>query len=58
MKRIVAKMGGDTDAHRDYEYTDWAAVERFAEEVLDLAGVSAVSRANARGGRRASRSPE
>jgi len=23
---------GDTDASRDYEYTDWAAVEQFAEE--------------------------
>lgn len=58
MKRIVAKMGGDSDARRDYEYTDWAAVERFAEEVLDLAGVSSVSRANARGARTASGSTE
>lgn len=52
MKRVVATMGGD--AHSDYEYTDWARVERFAEELLDLAGVSSVSRANARGGRTAS----
>ncbi|RDI71813.1 flavodoxin domain-containing protein [Halopelagius longus] len=49
MRRIVAKMGGDTDPRRDYEYTDWTRVERFAEEVLDLAAVSSVSRTNARG---------
>lgn len=58
MKRIVAKMGADGDAHRDYEYTDWAAVERFAEEVLDLAGVSSVTGANGREERTASRSTE
>jgi menaquinone-dependent protoporphyrinogen oxidase len=32
MKLIVGAAGGDTDASRDYEYTDWAAVERFARE--------------------------
>ena len=31
MKLIVAHAGGETDASRDYEYTDWAAVDRFAE---------------------------
>jgi len=31
MRRITAKEGGDTDTSRDYEYTDWAALERFAE---------------------------
>ena len=35
MRRIAAKEGGDTDASRDYEYTDFRAVERFA---LELAG--------------------
>jgi menaquinone-dependent protoporphyrinogen oxidase len=30
MKLIVNKAGGDTDTSRDYEYTDWAAVDRFA----------------------------
>ena len=30
MKRIVAKAGGDTDTHRDYEYTDWNDLQRFA----------------------------
>jgi menaquinone-dependent protoporphyrinogen oxidase len=28
---FVGLGGGDTDASRDYEYTDWEAVERFAE---------------------------
>ena len=33
MKWITKRGGsGDTDTHRDYEYTDWAAVDRFAEE--------------------------
>ena len=31
MRRISGSEGGDTDTSRDYEYTDWAAVERFAE---------------------------
>ncbi|MFC6827090.1 flavodoxin domain-containing protein [Halopelagius fulvigenes] len=48
MRKIVSKMGGDADPRRDYEYTDWATVERFAEEVLDLAAVSSVSRTGAR----------
>jgi menaquinone-dependent protoporphyrinogen oxidase len=32
MKRIVAKAGGDTDTSKDFTYTDWADVRRFAEE--------------------------
>ena len=32
MRRIVAKAKGDTDTSRDYEYTDWEAVRRFAGE--------------------------
>jgi len=30
MKRIVTKAGGDTDTSRDYEYTDWEDLRRFA----------------------------
>ncbi len=30
MRFISALAGGDTDTSRDYEYTDWAQVERFA----------------------------
>jgi menaquinone-dependent protoporphyrinogen oxidase len=32
MRFIVGMAGGDTDTSRDYEYTDWEAVERFAAE--------------------------
>ena len=35
MKRIVRKQGGDTDTSRDYEYTDWSAVDRFAVEFVE-----------------------
>lgn len=31
MRMIVGVAGGDTDTARDYEYTDWDAVERFAD---------------------------
>ena len=33
MRRIAAHEGGDTDTSRDYEYTDWPAVARFATEM-------------------------
>jgi menaquinone-dependent protoporphyrinogen oxidase len=36
MRRIVAKAGGDTDTSRDYEYTDWADLDRFADEFARL----------------------
>ena len=32
MRFIVGRAGGDTDTSRDYEYTDWNAVDRFAAE--------------------------
>jgi menaquinone-dependent protoporphyrinogen oxidase len=32
MRFIVRMAHGDTDASRDYDYTDWAAVERFARD--------------------------
>jgi menaquinone-dependent protoporphyrinogen oxidase len=35
MKRISARTGGPTDTSRDYEFTDWAAVDRFAAELAD-----------------------
>lgn len=31
MRKISAQEGGDTDVTRDYEYTDWAALESFVE---------------------------
>ncbi len=35
MRRIAAKSGGDTDTSRDYEYTDWADLDRFVDELAD-----------------------
>lgn len=32
MVTFLGLAGGDTDTSRDYDYTDWSAVERFAEE--------------------------
>lgn len=59
MRRIVAKEGGDTDTSHDYEYTDWAAVDRFAAKLAELADVSpAVARsADAALGRAATAEP-
>src|SRR5690606_38645596 len=35
MRSIARKAGGDTDTSRDYEYTDWSAVDRFAVGVAE-----------------------
>lgn len=36
MKKISQDMGSaDTDTARDYEYTDWGGVRRFAEDFLE-----------------------
>jgi menaquinone-dependent protoporphyrinogen oxidase len=32
MKRIARAAGGDTDTSRDYEYTDWKALDRLVDE--------------------------
>lgn len=32
MRMIAGMAGDDTDMTRDYEYTDWNAVDRFADE--------------------------
>jgi len=33
MKRIARAQGAPTDTSRDYEFTDWAALDRFADDV-------------------------
>jgi menaquinone-dependent protoporphyrinogen oxidase len=33
MKRISRQNGGPTDTSRDYEFTDWPALDRFVDEV-------------------------
>ena len=35
MKWIVKKSGGDTDTSKNYEYTDWKRVDRFADELVE-----------------------
>jgi len=35
MKKISAKSGGPTDTSREFEFTDWDAVDRFAAELGD-----------------------
>ncbi|MCX2818276.1 protoporphyrinogen oxidase [Haladaptatus sp. F3-133] len=37
MKRIAKDATGDTDTSRDYEYTDWGEVERFASDFMRFA---------------------
>ena len=36
MRWIVRREGGDTDMSHDHEYTDWHAVETFAQRVASL----------------------
>lgn len=40
MKLIVGYSGGETDATRDYEYTDWVEVERFAKRFVERLAMS------------------
>jgi menaquinone-dependent protoporphyrinogen oxidase len=35
MKRIARKAGAPTDTTRDYEFTDWPALDRFVGEIAD-----------------------
>ena len=34
MKQISKKNGGPTDTARDYEFTDWPALDRFVDDVV------------------------
>lgn len=34
MKQIARRAGAPTDASRDYEFTDWAALDRFVEAAV------------------------
>jgi menaquinone-dependent protoporphyrinogen oxidase len=40
MKRIARAQGAPTDTSRDYEFTDWAAVDRFVDDVAKTAAAS------------------
>ena len=37
MKRIARKAGAPTDTSRDYEFTDWPALDRFVDALADRA---------------------
>ena len=37
MKRIARAQGAPTDTSHDYEFTDWAAVDRFVADVARTA---------------------
>ena len=39
MKRIARAAGGDTDTSRDYDYTDWAALNHLIDELIAEEGV-------------------
>ena len=43
MKKIAAAEGLETDTTRDYELTDWASVEAFADDVADALGAAPAS---------------
>jgi menaquinone-dependent protoporphyrinogen oxidase len=43
MRLIVGMAGGDTDTSRDYEYTDWKAVDRFASAFAARLAVAAAA---------------
>ncbi len=37
MRSIARREGNATDTSRDHEYTDWVAVDRFADDVVAMA---------------------
>jgi menaquinone-dependent protoporphyrinogen oxidase len=37
MRSIAKKHGRIVDVHRDYEFTDWDAVDRFARDFIEYA---------------------
>jgi menaquinone-dependent protoporphyrinogen oxidase len=38
MRRIASAVGAPTDTSRDYEFTDWEALDRLVDEILAEAG--------------------
>jgi menaquinone-dependent protoporphyrinogen oxidase len=41
MKRIARKAGAPTDTSRDYEFTDWPALDRFVDALASRSGCAA-----------------
>jgi menaquinone-dependent protoporphyrinogen oxidase len=40
MKRIARSQNAPTGTSRDYEFTDWTAVDRFVQEMAEVTSVS------------------
>jgi menaquinone-dependent protoporphyrinogen oxidase len=40
MKRIAREVGAETDTSRDYEYTNWAALDEFVDEFFKETALS------------------
>jgi menaquinone-dependent protoporphyrinogen oxidase len=36
LQQIARRQGGPTDTSRDHEFTDWEAVDRFAQELAEI----------------------
>jgi menaquinone-dependent protoporphyrinogen oxidase len=45
MRLLMRKQGHPTDASRDYDYTDWPAVDRFGRKCTDLVAAGGDARA-------------
>lgn len=43
MRLLMRKMGHPTDASRDYDYTDWDAVDQLGRDVAELAAAAATA---------------
>lgn len=43
MREIARREGGNTDTTQDHEYTDWSAVDAFADRLLDHLSATATS---------------
>jgi menaquinone-dependent protoporphyrinogen oxidase len=48
MKMISRATGGPTDTSRDYDFTDWDAVERFGAQLARELGSTEAARADTR----------
>jgi len=47
MKRIARKAGAGTDTSRDYDYTNWEALDRYADDFAEqLSAIAAEARVN------------
>jgi menaquinone-dependent protoporphyrinogen IX oxidase len=46
MKQIARKAGAPTDTARDYEFTDWATLDRFVGDVARAAEVQRLAAAH------------